>query len=79
MANSNPEPKGPLTGLQASIAVMQYHGKPMKASEVAQEVLDRKLAPSVTGKNPKATLGSQLHAAAKAGKVKKTKDGFTPA
>lgn len=71
------EAEGPLSGLDACLKVLAEAERPMKAGEIADAVLERGLAPGLKGKTPKATLGAQVYTAAKAGKIRKTKAGFS--
>lgn len=66
------------SALSAAIKVIEEAGVPMKAKDVAREVIRRKMAPTLKGKTPEATIGAQLYVAAKKpdSPIKKLKAGF---
>lgn len=66
-----------LSALAAAEKVLADSGKPMSAGAIADAILERKLAPGLKGETPKATIASKLYVAAKAGRLKHGKRGFT--
>ena len=66
----------PRSSREAIMLVLEEAEGPMKASEIADKILERKLAPKLAGKTPKATIAAQVYTAAKRGELKKTKAGF---
>jgi hypothetical protein len=63
------------SAMQAAIEVMQASDRPMKAAEVADVVLEKRMAPNLKGQTPKATITRAIYGAANAGKVQRLKGG----
>lgn len=49
----------------AAEAILRARKSPMKVAEIAREIVDVDLAPSLKGKTPEATIGAQLYTACK--------------
>lgn len=72
-----PAAKKGRSGLEAAKVVLAEADGPMKAGEIADKVISRKLAPSLKGATPKATIAAQIYTAAKRGNgIRKTDEGF---